>query len=81
MIQAFVKENIAKLDGLTGEAYEAQLAEINKKVLNAMAEATQTSQKEVSRSSEFIDAFVQAMIKNWQKAKTKTDALTGSLNR
>lgn len=81
MIQAFVKENIAKLDGLTGEAYEAQLAEINKKVLNAMAEATQTSQKEVSRGSEFIDAFVQAMIKNWQKAKTETDALTGSLNR
>ncbi len=45
MIQALVKENIAKLDGLTGEAYEQQLAEITKRILNAMAEATQTSEK------------------------------------
>lgn len=81
MIQALVKENIAKLDGLTGEAYEQQLAEITKRILNAMAEATQTSEKEVSRSSEFIEVFVQAMAKNWQKAKKDTDELTGSLNR
>lgn len=81
MIHALVKENIAKLDGLTGEAYEQQLAEITKRVLNAMVEATQTSQDEVARSSEFIDAFVQAMAKNWQKAKKNTDELTGSLNR
>lgn len=81
MIQALVKENIAKLDGLTGEAYEQQLAEINRRVLNAMAAATQVSEKEVSRSSEFIDAFVNEMAKNWQKAKVATEALTGSLNR
>lgn len=81
MIQALVKENIAKLDGLTGEAYEQQLAEINRRVLNAMAAATQASEKEVSRSSEFIDAFVNAMAKNWQKAKVATESLTGSLNR
>lgn len=81
MIQALVKESITKLDGLTGEAYESQLAEINKRVLSAMAEATQTSQKEVSRSSEYIDFFVQAMVKNWQKAKEKTEELTGKLTR
>lgn len=81
LIQAWVKENIAKLDGLTGEAYEKQLAEINQRVLNAMAEATQTSQKEVSRSSEFIDDYVKAMAKNWQKAKKETEELTGTLTR
>lgn len=81
MIQAWVKENIAKLDGLTGEAYEKQLAEINQRVLNAMAEATQTSQKEVSRSSEFIDDYVKAMAKNWKKAKKETEELTGTLTR
>lgn len=81
MIQALVKENIAKLDGLTGEAYEQQLAEITKRVLNAMAEATQTSEQEVLRSSEFIEIFVQTMAKKWQKAKKDTDELTGSLNR
>lgn len=79
LIQSLVKESISGLSGLTGEAYEMQLAEINKRVLNAMAAATQASEKEVSRSSEFIDAFVNAMAKCWQRGRDETDKLTASV--
>ena len=81
MIQALVKDNIEKLDGLTGEAYQQQLDEINRRVLNALAEATQTSSEEIDKSSEFVGEFVKEMAKNWKKAKSDTEELTGSLNR
>jgi len=83
-----VKARMVELENLPvgSEAYNKKLQEIQKVALKMMADATGETEKEINRSSEFVNAFVDSVANSFNKfqaganeTKTVLERMAGGL--